>query len=102
MSTAIKRIETTFPESTYLVLQQAAEDSGMTLKNFAASAILEHALTVLERIRAAKTDRIVLSPEGAKQFVELLEHPEVFQAAYERMKKDLQKIDLSDCMKAKP
>lgn len=100
MTTAVKRIEATLPEDTYTLLKEAAGMSGMTVKNFVAGAITDRVLTVLERFRSVRTERIVLGSEGSRQFAELLEHPEVFQAAHDRMKKELEQVDISECLKA--
>lgn len=101
MSEAVKRIEATLPEETYSLLKEAAGMSGMTIKNFVANAITDHVLTVLERFKSVRTERIVLGPEGSRQLTGLLEHPEVFQAAHDRIKKDLEKVDISECLKVK-
>lgn len=88
MTEGTKRIVTALPETTYHLLKQAATLSGMDVKQFSAKAITDAALHTLERFKAIQENRVVLSPQGSEKLLKLMEHPEIFEEADEKLAAD--------------
>ena len=75
---AIKRFDATLPMSSYELVQQAAELSGMTVRSFVAMATFERAVKLLRSTAEVRQPTVVLSPEESDKLDYLLQNSEHF------------------------
>lgn len=92
---ATKRFDATLPVSSYELVQQAAELSGMTVRSFVAMATFERAIKLLHANAEARRPKIVLSPEESEKLDYLLENADhIFGPAFEKHRELAQKVRL--------
>lgn len=92
-----RRIETALPDTSFGIVEKAASLSGMTLKSFAAMAIMRVACEMVREINGALSMQdqrpvIQLDAEESKNLLSMLKHPEEFSAGLNKALKLASKI----------
>ena len=88
MTTAVrKRVEISLPTDSYSLLKTAADNYGVTVKNFVAMSVMDRVMDVLMKVQTVRHESVALNDAEWERLHQLLDHPEVFKDARERLEK---------------
>lgn len=100
MSEKLLRFESSLPESSFNLVKQAAELTGMTVKSFVAHSVYRSAMDLLKEkemyVPFSKEEKILLSHDAFEKVIELINHPEKFEEANKRLQAHKSKFNYSE------
>lgn len=99
MSQAItKRFDGVLPEESFAIVQEMADQMGMSVRSFVSMATIRYALQLKREFNnTVSSNTTVLSREGAEHFTELLDNADrIFGKKQEEFRVLASKIDIKD------